>query len=118
MPRLSPTSLGARILHVHLNKGSVVNSYDLALTICVKSLTSVAVSVSDGEGTEMELEVLEDGFRVAEVLVEAGRDVAIGDALAILLDEDLDEDLDVGRLEDVKSELDLFDSCLLQAYVK
>lgn len=112
MPRLSPTATRSRILHIHLEKNEVVKSYDLALTLSVDDLTFD----SDSATTEMELEILEDGFRVAELLVEAGRDVEIGEPLAILIDEGLPEA--ARRLAEVKSELDLFDSCLMQAYIK
>ena len=109
MPRLSPTQGPTTLIKdVLVGVGDVVKSHDLVLTVSVENLTSF-----DPGSSSMEIEIVEDGFRVEELLCSAGDRVAVDTPLAILIDESIPQCTTLDHNKIMSS----YDSALVQAYV-
>ena len=91
MPQLSPTMSVATIEAIHLDVGSLVKSYDLALEVSTMQLTST-------QGADvlsrLQVEVLEDDLTVLKLLARVGDTLAVGEPIAILADGSAELDLE------------------------
>jgi pyruvate/2-oxoglutarate dehydrogenase complex dihydrolipoamide acyltransferase (E2) component len=115
MPRLSPSTVSARIVNWSVNEGDEVESYQLCLRLATETL--LKEDGGDDLGThELDIEIIEDGT-LARILASTDVSISVDEPIAIISDDYLS--LDECRalpLDEILKDQSAFPNALWQAY--